>query len=583
MKSSILNILLIEDDEDDYIIFKEYLHEAVPNQFVLNWVNSVDFAIDEIDKTHFDFFFIDNRLGAGSGLDVISYIVKNIITPAPIVMLTGIDDRDLDLKAIELGADDYLVKSALNTTLLERTIRYCLRHKSLESKLVKQANYDSLTGLPNRQLFNYSLEELIKQHDRSKKRFCLLLLDLDFFKEVNDNYGHATGDLLLVKTASRIRHAVRKTDTVTRLGGDEFGILLRDITDVEQAINISNKIIDQFNTEFKLENKDIDMTTSIGIAFFPDDADNGLDLFKNSDLALYKAKSQGRNTFFFFNELLLKQSKQRMLVQHNLKTALLEKEFELFYQPIVDRNNQSLFCVEALIRWHHKKQTWIQPDDFIGIAEQTELIHALGNWIIQTAFKQQKKWTDQGLGNIKIAINTSAKQFQNPGFYHFVEEQLKIYQINPINIEFEITERLMLKDSVKVIDLINKFSHLGIKFSIDDFGTGYSALSYLKTLPIDIIKIDRSLINEIIHSKKDRAICSAIVTIGAALDMDIIAEGVETQEQQAVLSELNVNLIQGFLHAKAMPVDEFNIWYTNWVSGKNLHIQKPINNLNNLQ
>lgn len=558
IKYSQMRVLIIDDDEDDFIILQELLHDAIGEVKEISWAEDFNIATKMIFENEYDYYFVDNRLGAKLGLDLITTIKQQYTTAPPIIMLSGVDDHKTDLTAMEKGADDYLIKNQLTPHLLERAIRYNLRNKNLEKKLAKLAHYDSLTGLYNRSIFNELLKKNIEQCHRLKQKFSLVTLDLDNFKFINDNYGHPAGDQLLAKIARRLKHVTRQADIVARLGGDEFSLILKDAHNDHDFVRTVEKIIAIFQQPFQINSKPITVTTSLGIAIYPDDTNVASELVDHSDRAMYQAKNQGRNTYSFYNHTLHEEAKKKHLLEVKLKAALNNDELLLYYQPVIKLTNDAVVSFEALLRWPDGQGGFYNTEEFIEIAEESQLILTLGDWVFKQACAQLGLWQQQGFNNRKIAINVSANQFNSADFTNTVIEYYNNCPALAKQLTFELTERKPLDIEKSIIVKLELLSQLGFKFSVDDFGIGHSSISYLRAFPMNTIKIDKSIIQNILTSEEDLALCTAIIAIGKSLGMTVIAEGVETIEIVQVLKSLYCDLVQGYYFAKPMPVSEIS-------------------------
>ncbi|MEO6974292.1 MAG: EAL domain-containing protein [Gallionella sp.] len=423
-------------------------------------------------------------------------------------------------------------------------------------KLLKLANYDVLTGLANRNLFNDRLEQEIKKASRNKSSLALLLIDLDEFKKVNDTLGHHAGDLLLIEAAQRIGRCIRETDTVARLGGDEFIIILPDISGNPHIELAAQNIILELNKPFTLGNNIVYSSASIGITVYPDDALNMQSLLKNVDQAMYVAKTEGRNRFGYFTESMQREVREKLAMTKDLRKALSRNQLQLYFQPIVELNSGKILKAEALLRWKHPVRGMVSPSDFIPLAEETGLIHEIGEWVFQEALKNVKQWHNQFGLIIQVSVNKSPVQFEQDNRKNWLE-QIKGLDLPGNGITVEITEGLLLRGSTKINQQLLEFRNGGIEVSIDDFGTGFSALSYLKRFDIDYLKIDRSFIKDLELDGHDKALTEAIIVMAHKLGIKTIAEGVETEGQLSLLKSFGCDYVQGFLYSPAVPAAEF--------------------------
>jgi len=428
-----------------------------------------------------------------------------------------------------------------------------MSRKKAEDKNHQLANYDSLTGLPNRHYLYTYFDREISYAVREKKQFALVFLDLDRFKLVNDSLGHGAGDNVLKLVSQRMKSCVRNTDTVCRLSGDEFIILLRDIEQIDQITQIAKKLIEMMSGSFEVQGHKLTLTFSIGISLYPTDGDNISSLLKRADVAMYKVKEGGKNDFKFFNTTMNDSVKLSLFVEQELRVAIKENQLRLHYQPQWRNNN--IIGYEALVRWQHPEKGLLYPGVFIDIAEQSELIILLGEWVLKAACKQSKKWISQGYAPLPIAVNVSQKQFNHVGFVDFIQHLLKQENFDGKLLELEITESLLMENIDGVIEQLNIFRKMGIKLSIDDFGTGFSSLAYLKMLPVDQLKIDKSFVQNIVDNKEDKSIVKAIISLAHNLNLTTIAEGVETQAQLDLLNEFGVDILQGFFFSPGLDAE----------------------------
>jgi diguanylate cyclase (GGDEF)-like protein/PAS domain S-box-containing protein len=427
--------------------------------------------------------------------------------------------------------------------------------KQMENTIRQMAYYDSLTGLPNRNLLNDRLAVALANASRNNQKVAILFLDLDHFKTINDSLGHEAGDQLLQQVSLRIKNILRKQDTIARMGGDEFIILIPGLTDTDHTARLAEKILDTVTPALKIGDNELYIGCSIGISIFPDDGMEIKTLLKNSDLAMYRAKEKGRNTFQLYTPAMNFKAMERLAVEKNLRKALDREEFELHYQPKINLKTGQIAGMEALIRWDSPELGMVMPHQFIHIAEETRLIIQMGHWVLVTACRQAKIWHEAGLPNIPISVNLSVVQFTHPNLVSEISKVLKQTKFDPKNLELEITESVLMQDTTLAVSILNKLSELGIKISIDDFGTGFSSLNYLKNLPLDYLKIDQTFVKDF-SLQTNSAITKAIVTLAQSLNMKTIAEGVETKDQRNFLSELKCDEAQGFLFSEPVSKDE---------------------------
>ncbi len=437
--------------------------------------------------------------------------------------------------------------------------------KEAEALIRQQAFYDTLTGLPNRRMLRDRLEQEIKKSKRDHAQLAILFIDLDHFKEVNDTLGHDRGDLLLVEAGRRIQACVRASDTVARMGGDEFTVILTELPGSSHLEGILQKMLRSLGDVFQLGSEQVFVSASIGITMYPTDATEIEDLLKNADQALYVAKGAGRNRFGFFTPALQEAAQTRVRLANDLRTALVEQQFEVYYQPIVELATGVIHKAEALIRWHHPTRGMVSPASFIPIAESSGLIVEIGEWVFQQAARQVKTWRQNLAADFQISVNKSPVQFHHTSSGREPwATQLLALRLPGDCIAVEITEGLLLDTSASVAETLLDLRAAGIRVSLDDFGTGYSSLSYLQKFDIDFVKIDQSFVRHLVPDSTDLALCKAIIVMAHALDMQVIAEGVETEQQRDLLAAAGCDYAQGYWYAKPMATKEFEAFMADY-------------------
>ncbi|MGM0846818.1 MAG: bifunctional diguanylate cyclase/phosphodiesterase [Bacillota bacterium] len=438
--------------------------------------------------------------------------------------------------------------------------RNITEQKKTEEKITQLAYYDAETGLPNRVKFRELSEEFIERAKNKKRRLGILFLDIDRFKLVNDTLGHSAGDRILIQLADRIKNVLPKGAYLGRFGSDKFTILIsKNVTD-EKIRKVGEVIAEHIQMPILHENQEFYIKASIGIAVYPDHGSNLSDLLRNADTSLNWAKSNGGDQIIFYTNEMNVNTLKKVKMESYLRKALEREEFTIFYQPIVELSGRQVIGAEALIRWNHPYLGLISPMEFIPLAEETGLIGPIGNWVLQEACQQAKKWQEKGLDEFYISVNVSANQFQQPSFMNQINEALKLSGLSPEHLCLELTESVMIGHSVHIIDRMEELSALGVKIAIDDFGTGYSSLSYLKHLPLHVLKIDKSFVQNIEESSSDYAIVQAVSMMGKGLGMQVIVEGIETSEQLVLLDDLNCDLGQGYFISRPIPPEEMEKW-----------------------
>jgi diguanylate cyclase (GGDEF)-like protein/PAS domain S-box-containing protein len=456
-----------------------------------------------------------------------------------------------------------LARDELEVRVLERTAELAGANALLQGEIVERrqaearvhhmAYHDSLTGLPNRALLSDRLDRAMLAAKRSERNLAVMFIDLDRFKTINDSLGHMTGDQLLKEVASRLCRAVRASDTVARLGGDEFVVLVPGIRTVDEATHVAEKIIEALSDSFPLEGRNLHITPSIGICVYPDDGADVETLMRHADAAMYHAKASGRNNYQFFKEAMNQTAAQHFELESSLRGALALNEFELHFQPIMDIGTRRLHAMEVLLRWRRRDGELVMPDRFIPLIEDNGMIVPIGEWVIRQACQQSMAWRRAGLAPVPLAVNLSPRQFMHRGLIGSIRAILDETGIDPSLLEFEITETALMQHGEQTLDILGQINAMGIRLSIDDFGTGYSSLAYLKRFPVKKIKIDRAFIKELEESAEDRAIVAAIIALSDSLQLSVVAEGVETEGQYALLQRNGCQFAQGYLFSQPVP------------------------------
>jgi diguanylate cyclase (GGDEF)-like protein len=419
------------------------------------------------------------------------------------------------------------------------------------------ATHDALTGLPNRLMFSQLLDHAIQSAHRNTKQLAVLFIDLDRFKTINDSLGHDAGDQLLKEMALRFRQSLRNVDIVGRLGGDEFIILIEDFNDLHQVEILAHKILATVIKPMILIGEECRVTASIGISVYPKDGQDEQSLMKNADIAMYFAKEEGKNNYQFYSEKIQSMSSERLTIETNLRHAMERNELSLNYQAKLDLKTREITGVEALLRWNSPYLGSITPTQFIPIAEETGLIVPIGRWVMRTACAQNVSWQQQGLPTVCMAVNLSLRQLMNENLLQDIEMTLNETGMLPGLLELEVTESMVMHNPSHFIPILSKIKNMGVRLAIDDFGTGYSSLAQIKNFPIDTIKVDRSFIRNLPHDPENKAITEAIIVMGKNLSLTVVAEGVETKEQENFLREQVCDEMQGFYFSKPIEPDLF--------------------------
>lgn len=596
-------ILIIDDNESIHHDFDKIVASAGSSSASLDAMRSVLFGLDEVvappPKTFridhalqgeeglamvrqagaegrpYSVAFVDSRMPPGwDGVETIGYLWE-VSPDLQVVLCTAYTDHSWqDIRRIFGERDNLLfLKKPFDIVevlqLMQALSCKWEMNQEIQGRLRQLAYYDNLTGLPNRAQFLERLTQTLSLAARHQQKAGLLFIDLDNFKRINDTLGHSVGDLLLQAIANRLVNSLRWSDTVAntfdgeiagRLGGDEFTVILPKLLQHEDAGRVAQRIVDHLGKPLILEGHEIVVTPSIGIAIYPDDGEDVHTLIKNADLAMYNSKRVGPNMFTYFKESMNAAALQRMTLESHLRHAFECREFSLHYQPQFDLTRGRVIGMEALLRWHNWELGEIPPLDFIPIAEENGMIIPIGEWVFRTACSQFKIWLEQGLPLQRISVNVSVKQFIHPDFVRDLEKVLTETALKPQFVELEITESLLVGESMEIYTVLNELRELGVRAAIDDFGTGYSSLKRLKDLPIDCLKIDKSFVQAIHGGVRDRSIVSAIIAMARAIGLNVIAEGVETAGQFDFLRDQSCDEVQGFLMSYPMDVAKADIF-----------------------
>lgn len=561
MTSRLLRVLLVEDSEDDALLLERELRRG-GYALLMHRVDKQDDLYSALRQSEWDVIITDHNL-PGFSSEFTLHQARQLGLDIPVIIVSGTIGEEAAVNAMKAGANDYIMKGnmARLSPAIERELRDAevrRRQREAEQTIRHLAFYDPLTLLPNRRLLMDRLEHALIASTRNGGYGALFYLDLDNFKNLNDTKGHNYGDILLKQVAERLRTCVREEDTVARLGGDEFVVMLEAVEEkAEQAAirakAVGDKIVASLSRPYKLNSHEYQSSCSVGIALF-NGHESQLDvLLTQADTSMYEAKNAGRNTLRFFDPTMQAKLNERVTMEDALRQALSKQQFELYYQLQVDAEDRVL-GVEALIRWRHPQLGLVPPAEFIPLAEDMGLIVLIGHWVLETACAQLRDWQKQAArSHLGIAVNVSPIQFKQSDFIENLCEIVGRHDVCPSKLKLELTESLVLEHVEEAIAKMQKLKELGFLLSLDDFGTGYSSLSYLKRLPFDQIKIDRSFISRIVSEANDAFLVEIVLTIGRRLGMDIVAEGVETQEQLAILRSLGCVEFQGYLFGKPVP------------------------------
>lgn len=574
-----MNILLVDDDYTDREIIKRTLTKNNGDEFILQEACSADEGLQAAQDKIFDVLLLDYSMPKINGIEMIVELrSRPNLGETAIIMISASDDEVLALSCLQAGAQDFITKSELTPSKLKRAIIQAKKRFELEKKVYDSfcqvrelAEKDSLTGLSNRYHFEEALKISVANNKRFQSNIALLLLDLDHFKNVNDTYGHEVGDKLLKYVVNLIKQCLRGNELFGRLGGDEFAILITGPNLVNGATSVAQRIIKSLETPIVIDGNNIQCGVSIGVALHPQNADTAESLTKYADIAMYRAKNQGRNQLCYFENEMQQQFTRSYKIEIELKQAVKNKDFELYYQPVINGKTKEIRGVEALIRWPSCALN-STPDEFIPIAEQSRTIDQIGEWVLETAIQQLSSWQKSFNRDFTMAINISAKQLSNSSLVATIEYILNKYDVRPESITLEFTETALLTQDENHSQRITELYELGCKLALDDFGTGFSSLSHLLNYPINIVKLDKSLLPNNITEERHLSIVKGIAAMAKTIGLHIIAEGVETPYQCELCTNLEIDELQGYFFDKALPASEIEQrWFKDYIlDDKNL-------------
>ncbi|HKB62789.1 MAG TPA: EAL domain-containing protein [Burkholderiales bacterium] len=553
-------VLLIEDNPGDVRLIREMLAEGEDALFELACVGRLSQGLEYLATRSASLVLLDLSLPDSYGFDTFLKVYAHS-PKVPIIVLTGHDDQTVALSAVKTGAQDYLVKGKLDRELLLRSMQYSIERKRYQEQLEYQANYDALTGLPNRNLLRDRLRQSVFAQ-RFVRSIGVVFLDIDHFKFINDSLGHNTGDKLLQNVAERLTETVRDGDTVARLGGDEFILVLNDQPGQEVIYRAMQRIMNRIAEPIDIDGQELMVTCSAGISLYPQDGPDVETLLKNADAAMYQAKEKGRNNFQFYTAEMNRQVNERLKTETSLRRALERDEFELYYQPRFNIGSGALVGCEALLRWQHPERGLLLPERFIALAEETGLIVPIGEWVLRSACDQARAWQKDGCAPIAVSVNLSMRQFRQEALANAIDDALRRSGLEPRLLEMELTESLIMHDTEVAIRILLRLREIGVDISVDDFGTGHSSLSYLTKLPISALKIDQSFVQDVKGSGRtdEGLVAQTIISLARNLKLKVVGEGVETAAQFEFLRKHDCDEVQGFHLGKPMPASEFELF-----------------------
>lgn len=552
-------VLLVEDNLVDAQLIRRLLRRVSGAYYRITHVRTLNDAILCAEELAPEVILADLNLPDSRGTDTVSSL-QTSYPDTPLVIVSAWEDEAISLRSVKAGAQDYLVKGHIDGANLHRIIRYAVERKRTELELVRLAHYDQLTSLPNRTLLRERVEHAIARAVRAGTGVAALVLDMDRFKEINDMLGHDVGDALLVEVAQRIRASVREQDTVARLGGDEFAVVLEGVSEAKEILPVIERITESLSQLTRLKGHDINSSTSVGIALYPQNGSDLSELLQAADLAMYQAKSSGRGCYQFFADAMQEEAQSRRALEWSLRRAAEKGEFRLVYQPQICLRTGSVVGVEALLRWMSPTRGLLTPHHFIAGLEEFGLITDVGEWVLQAACEQLRRWHAMDLEPMRIGVNVSAQQLEDPMLIENIRRVLAETKLPPDFLELELTESSLMSDPREAGALLREIRDVGVRIAIDDFGTGYSSLTYLHDFPLNALKIDRSFVQSVECTERGGPIADMIVGLGKNLGLDVIAEGVETEAQLEYLRQQGCDVAQGYLYARPQAPEDLTAW-----------------------
>ena len=552
-------VLLVEDSLIDAQLIRRLLRRVTSSYYRVTHVRTLNDAVLSAEDLVPDVILADLNLPDSRGTQTVASL-QTSYPDIPLVIVSAWEDEAISLRSVKAGAQDYLVKGHIDGANLHRVIRYAVERKRTELELVRLAHFDQLTSLPNRTLLRERVDHAIARAMRSGSGVATLILDMDRFKEINDMLGHEIGDKLLVEAARRIRASVRDQDTVARLGGDEFAVVLEGVSEAKEVLPVIERIIASLGEVTQIGGRELNSSISIGIAMYPENGNDLSELLRAADLAMYQAKSSGRGRYQFFADAMQEEAQSRHALEWALRRAVERNEFELVYQPQLCLRTGTVIGVEALLRWMSPTRGLLTPYHFIAGLEEFGLINQVGEWVLQTACEQIRRWQAMRFAPMRIAVNVSAQQFEDPMLIDKIRSALKETRLPPELLELELTESCLMSDPAQASALLREIRDVGVRIAIDDFGTGYSSLTYLHEFPLSALKIDKNFVQSVESNDRGGPISKMIIGLGQNLGLEVIAEGVETEVQLEYMREHGCDVAQGYLYARPESPEDLTPW-----------------------
>lgn len=550
MRDEVVRILLVNDQHTEQLFLDYLLQQIEGLDYELTWCRTVGRALRTLANESFDIIFTEYLFSNDTGNEFLSE-AKALNPSAQIIVVSAEMDSTLGASLIKAGATDYLVKGEISAFSLERSLRYVLQLRKAYQQLSYHDQYDPLTGLVNRILFNDRLSHAIQRAERSRQKVVLLVINLDNFKNINLSYSREAGDMVIQAVADRLKSCVRKSDSLARTSGDEFAIVLEGVTAESDVLRMVHQITEELGKPYGVPGDQTHMGCSIGISFYPSAGVNAESLMRAANLAMSQAKTERGCSYCFYTRELSTKASNQLVMEAEFRRALRRNEFRLLFQPRIDIVTGEIVGMEGLIRWQHPTRGLLSPDEFIPLAEETGLIVTMGYWVIHQACLSLKLLQEQG-SKAHIAVNLSFRQFQDKKLKETVAKIISKTQVDARYLEFELTETAVMANEDETRRCMDGLSKLGVHFSLDDFGTGYSSFAHIQGLPITSLKVDKSFVQNAVNKKGDAVIVKAIINLAHNLGMEVIAEGVESFEQLVLLRDYQCDQVQGYFYNQAM-------------------------------